>query len=440
ASLFVVDITTYGGRIDIVEKMGELLTGFDACPTAALVRNRAMSAGAFLALACDDIYMLPSSRLGAATPWLRSPEGGPANLPTKIEEKFIRDVTVSFRLLAEKKGHSGALAAGMVDPEIEVVAVRKGDDLVPMTREEYENARKGPGGRRLSEEAVIVKKGKILIMSTSEALKWGLARAQVGDGSDILDDAGLAGREVVRMTPTWGEKVARFCSSGVVVSLLITIAILALYSEMHKPSGIGGAVFLIALATFFWAQFLAGTAHPASIFIFLLGLVLILVEVFFIPGFGAAGISGIVLMLLGMVAARIPPTFFAPSKGFTLPSVRWSDLGTYALTPTLLGMVGGAVGVIVLMRLFPHIPILNRVVLKTDLGDAVVSAARAAGVENTASLLGMTGTAHTKLRPGGSARIGEKLLDVVSDGEFLEEGTPLKIVSVSGNRIVVRRA
>jgi membrane-bound serine protease (ClpP class) len=439
AALLVVDITTYGGRVDISEKMSNELAAITDFPTAALVNERALSAGALVALACDRIFMTPSSRIGAATPWVATPEGGVANLPEKVEEKFVRNATVMFRLMAEKKGRNGALAAAMVDPEIEVVAVNDGKKLVPMTREEFETAAKKPGGRLMTEESVIVKKGTILILSADEAVNWKLA-SQTASRKELLVACGLSQREVVNMIPDWGERLAEFCSSGLVVGLLVSIAMMALYVELNKPSGLGAGIFMAALATFFWANYLAGTADPISIVLFLLGLALLLVEIFFIPGFGVTGIAGIVLMLAGMVGARLPAEVFSPSlPTLTPPGLRWTWLGD-AVTPLLVGFAGGCIGIMLTLRFFPHLPFLGRLVLRTDMGAAVVSAAQAAGAISVESMTGLTGTATTKLRPGGSARIGGRLLDVVSDGDFIEAGTPVVVISAAGNRILVRRA
>ncbi len=439
ASLFIVEITTGGGRGDIMAKMGSALSEFKGAPTVGFIKEEAMSAGSYVVLACDSIYMTPGGRIGAATPWVPTAEGRPAVLPSKVEEKFIRAGTVEFRTMAEKKGHSGALAAAMVDPDLEVVATSDGTTMTPMTRDELANARKKAAGRRINEEAIIVKKGNILVMSSKDAVKWGLAKGEVRDRAEILKHAGLEGRRVLEMVPTLGEKVARFCSSGWVVSILMVIAGLALYAEFHKPTGMGAAVFFIALATYFWAQHLAGTAGLVSIIIFLLGLALLLVEVFFIPGFGFAGIGGIVLMLLGMVSARIPWGSLSPPEGLVVPSVRFSGL-IGAVAPVFIGAGLTVVGAVLIMRFFPHLPIFNRLILKANLGGAVVTCAAAAGAESVEALLGQTGVTTTKLRPGGAARFGDKLVDVVSDGEFLDAGTPVKIVTASGNRIVVRRS
>jgi membrane-bound serine protease (ClpP class) len=127
----------------------------------------------------------------------------------------------------------------------------------------------------------------------------------------------------------------------------------------------------------------------------------------------------------------------APS--FAAPQVRWTAL-LDALTPLAAGLAAGCVGILVLMHYFPRLPLLNRLVLQSDLSGAVVTAAQAAGAASPEALVGLVGTTTTTLRPGGTARFGDRLLDVVSDSDFIEAGTPVRIVSASGNRIVVRRS
>jgi len=436
AALFLIEITTDGGRVDITERMSILLTDFKGARTAIFIKDKAFSAGALVALSCDDIYIKPGSTIGSALPIQITKEG------VKVAEKLIRGTTVFFREVAKKKGHPPALAAAMVDPDIEVVEVTDGKETQLLTRDGFEKLVRKTGDRRLAEtgRSPVVKKGKILDFGAEECLAYGLAVAAPADRKALLQHAGLSGRPVVELAPSWGEKLARFCSRGVVAALLIGIAILALYTEMQKPTGIGAAIFLTALVTFFWANYLAGSAGPLSIIIFLAGLVLLLVELFFIPGFGVAGVSGIVLMLVGMAAARIPPGFFDPPKAIDVPALRWKEFFALVVYPVIGGLAGGAAGIALLMRFFPHLPLFRRLVLKADLGGAVVTAAQAADAESVEELVGLAGVTTTKLRPGGSARFGGKLLDVVSDGEFLEAGAPVKIVSASGNRVVVRRA
>jgi membrane-bound serine protease (ClpP class) len=151
-------------------------------------------------------------------------------------------------------------------------------------------------------------------------------------------------------------------------------------------------------------------------------------------------------VVLGLILARIPADLFsspAPDpagSSYEMPSIGWGGAFAGAAVPVLAGLGLGAVGIAVLMRFFPRVPILNRLVLQADLAGAVVSAGQPAGVDEPGKLVGRLGTAVTNLRPGGSARFDGRLMDVISDSEWLEAGTQLKIVSADSNRIVVRRA
>jgi membrane-bound serine protease (ClpP class) len=151
-----------------------------------------------------------------------------------------------------------------------------------------------------------------------------------------------------------------------------------------------------------------------------------------------------VLVVIGLIIARIPPDLFSPPSGggggYELPTVSWGSVLLMSVVPVVGGLGLGVLGVLVLMRFFPRLPLFNRLVLQGDLSGAVVTAAQGAGAGAPEQLVGRLGTAATNLRPGGSARFDGKLVDVISDGEWLEAGTPLKIVSADSNRIVVRRA
>ncbi len=446
AALFLIEITTNGGFITTMFNMSETLRDAGELRTATFVKKRALSAGSLIALSTDDIYMQPASVMGGATPisaipMPQQPEPNSPQAPggkppgrTPPEKKIMGTTVTYFRQVAEFKGHSPALAGAMVDPDIEVLRVKIAGTELIITRKEYEKAYPLKDKRAEHELSVLISNDEILVKGSKDLVDWGLVRAEVATREDLLRSVGLADREVVVLEPSWSEVVGRFFSGWLVTIALVVIAVLALYVELHKPTGLGAAVFLTALVTFFWANSLAGTAGPVSIVLFLVGLVLLLVEIFFIPSFGAAGIAGIAMMLLGMLTARLPQDFFNPR----IPGIRWVGVGD-AVGPLVLGLAGSVVGMALLMRFFPHLPFFNRLILKTNVGPVVVTAAQGAGTASTDELLGMTGVTSTTLRPGGTARFGDKLLDVVSDGEFLDGGTPVKIVSATGNRIVVRR-
>ncbi len=434
ALLFLIEITTDGGRVDIVRDMSLVLCNIEGLRTAAYIKDKAISAGSLVAISCDDIYIKPGSVIGSALP-IYLTDSGP-----KVAEKMIRALAVHWREIARKKGHPPALAEAMVDPDVEVVECLIDGKNEIMTRNDFEKLKRSKKDRRISEtpRSPLIAKGRILDFGPDECIEHGLALAKPANRTKLLKLAKLENSPVIELKLSWQEKLAQFCSSGIVVGLLLAIAMLALYVEMNKPTGLGAAVFLTALGTFFWASNVAGSAGGLCIFLFLLGLALLLVEIFFIPGFGVAGICGLVLMAAGIIGARIPPGFFGPSRKFITPALWW-DYITSAIGPLAFGFLGGTILILLLMRFFPKLPFFRQLIVKSDLSAAMVSVAGNLGVASSDQLLGLQGRTTTKLRPGGSAMFGSKLLDVVADGEFLEKNTPVKIIAVNSNRIVVSR-
>lgn len=442
AALFIIEITTNGGSGDIMQEISAVLLRVEGLRTATFVRSHAFSAGALVAMSCDDIYMEKGSVIGASSPVVMSAEGV-EKMPEKYERKVTEAFTRFFRAKVKEKGHSAAMAGAMVDQDAELLEVTFADGRSAlMTREEYDEVAAGLPFDKTPKTKV---RSKPLTLEYDEAVKWGLARAAVKDREEILKGAGLSGRKVIDLVPTLSDRMGRFFSSGVVVAILVALSMMALYIELNHPSGVAAGFFLLVLGLFFWANFMAGTANVVSIVLVLAGAALLAVEVFFFPGFGVAGISGAVLVLVGLVAARIPAGVFSPSPegtgGAGLPSggEMAAAIGS-AAGPVVVGLGMGALGIALLMRFFPNLPLLSRLVLTADLSGAVVTAAGPAGLERPEQLIGRTGTAHTNLRPGGTARFDGRLLDVISDGEWLEAGTPVRIVSADSNRIVVRRA
>lgn len=449
AALLLLEITTNGGRVDITQNMMEALAGSDGVRTVAYVR-RGISAGSMVALACDDIYMEKGSIIGATTPVsmdikdvVPAPSDEPEKAPDKRqreqldkhERKVMEALTRFFRAKARAKGHSPLLAAAMMDQDIDLLEVTFPDGRSAlMSREEYDKAVRAAPAGQIPQFKV---RSKPLTLESHEAVKWGLARAEVASRQELLKLAGLADRFVVELVPGWADRLSQFVSSALVTALLIAMAMLALYVELNHPSGVAAGVFLLALAMYFWANHVAGAAGGLSIVLFLAGAALLAVEIFFIPGFGVTGVLGLLLMLAGLVSARLPPNLVP--KEYRSPVGFWAGAGAAAV-PVLAGIGLGAVSIALLMRFFPRVPLLRHLVLKGDLGGAVVTAAAAAGAAGPEDLVGRTGTALTTLRPGGTARFGELLVDVVSDGEFLEAGTSVRIASADSNRIVVRRA
>jgi membrane-bound serine protease (ClpP class) len=213
-------------------------------------------------------------------------------------------------------------------------------------------------------------------------------------------------------------------------AILVLIGLLGLYVEMNTPGfGVPGMIGLAAFGVLFLASFLAGRPDWLPPLLFVVGLAMLLIELFVTPGFGVLGVAGILLLLASIVLAL--PNF----QGLPKRNFEYSEL-LQAIGITAGILVAFAICAFLLARFFPHVPILGKLVLGPSRVSDGSSHAAAARMEQGARV-GDVGETTTKLRPAGKARFGSRLLDVVTEGDFLDAGRPVKIARTQGNRIVV---
>jgi membrane-bound serine protease (ClpP class) len=388
AAAVILDINTFGGRVDAAVLIRDALLGSQV-RTVAFVNKRAISAGALISLAAERIVMADGGTIGAATP---VEFGGPGAPAKPVAEKTVSYMRKEFRATAESRKRPPLLAEAMVDADVAI-----------------------PG---------VIEKGKLLTLTTQEALKQGLADAKADRLEAVLTHLGLADAEVRRATETWGESLVRFLTHPLVSSLLMTIGILGIIVEMRTPGfGVPGSLGVASLALFFWGHWLVQLVGWEEVLLVGAGLVLLAIEIFVTPGFGVIGVLGLVALVGGLGLSLV-------GAGATW-GVVVSALGRVAAS--LLVAIAAALA---LLRFLPRLPVGRRLILPTEL------AARegfAAAPETDRAWLGKRGTAVSALRPAGIADIEGERVDVVSDGEFVEAGSPLLVVRVDGNRIVVRR-
>ncbi|AUX22512.1 membrane protein [Sorangium cellulosum] len=387
ASALILPINTLGGRVDAAIVLRDALL---ATPlrTVALVDPRAISAGALLALAAERILMAEGATLGAAAPVLAGPEGAePAG------EKATSYVRKEFRATAERRGRPPELAEAMVDEDVVVEGVV------------------GPG--------------KLLTLTTAEALELGVADARADDLGAALSWLGLEGAEIRHASPSWAERALRFLTQPVVSSLLLSLGIMGLLVELRTPGfGIPGLVGAACLVLFFWAQWLLALVGWEEIALAALGAVLLALEVLVIPGFGVAGIAGAVALIAGLSLSLV-------GAGVT------PERAVEAVAQVALSLALALAGALVALRFLPRVPAARRLILATSLGPDVAPGgpARATGPR-----VGERGLATTPLRPAGIARLGGARVDVVSEAEYIGPGEAVEVIRVEGNRVVVRRA
>jgi len=387
ADAVVLEINTFGGRVDAAVIIRDALLR-SRVRSVAFVNKRAISAGALISLAAETIVMADGGTIGAATPVQMGAPGGGAK---PVDEKSVSYMRKEFRATAESRKRPPLVAEAMVDPDVVITGV--------------------------------IEKGKLLTLTTSEALKLGVADARADSLEAVLAYLKLPGAQVRRPTVNWAEQLVRFFTHPVLSSVLMTIGILGIIVELRTPGfGVPGAVGLASLGLFFWGHWLVRLAGWEEILLVALGLVLLALEIFVIPGFGIAGVVGILALGGGLALSLV-------GVGATSALVLWA-VGRVALSLLI------AIGVsLVLLRLLPHLPYGRSLVLATDL-DA--RAGYASAPETDRKWVGTRGTAATPLRPAGIAWLQGERVDVVSQGEYIEADVPIEVVRVDGNRIVVR--
>jgi len=405
AVVFLMD--TPGGTVDAATDIVRTIQHIKV-PTYTLVENHAFSAGAIIALATPKIFMTPGSVIGDAMPIMMTPWGSVEPMPPDIKEKSVSGVAALIRSAAQQSGHNTEVAEKMVRLETEL----KIDDVVLC-----------PTGRLLTLTDVEA------FRKVGKEQKPLLSAGTVKDLRAMLQQVDLGNAEVRALEVTVAEKIARWIAA--LAPLFLMAGLLGLYIEFKTPGVIlPGILGAICLAIFFWGHHIAGLAGWEDMLLFLLGLALVITEVFFFPTMGALGIVGAALMLWALLSAMLEHLPGGPWYP-TLPELK---LPVFKLA---LGLVLAGLGVLVAGRYLPETRLFRRFVLETA---TAKEAGYQAIAEDTHALIGLTGTALTMLRPAGSAQFGERRLDVVTRGDFLPPQTPVKIVAAEGNRLVVEKA
>lgn len=374
ADYIIFELDTPGGRVDAALDIGELLRSIEI-PNAVYIVNKALSAGAYISLNADEIYMKPGTSIGAAG--VITGEGNAAD--KKTQSAWISNMTAA----AVENGRDPVYAQAMADESIDLPEYRAPE-------------------------------GEFLTLYADEALEVGYAEGIAEDRTELLHMLGLEAAKVETIQPTFAEQLARFITDPVVVPILLSIASLGLVLELYTPGfGIPGIMGLLSLLLFFYGHLIAGLAGYESIILIILGLILVVLE-FFVPG-GIMGIIGAILIVISLLLSGADIGYMAFSIGIAF-------LVSVVASVLLFKTIGLEKG------LFRHIILKDR----TTTEKGYVSNA------NRLDLIGRTGESLTPLRPSGTAVFDDERLDVVSEGSFIPANQPVKIISVEGSRIVVR--
>lgn len=438
ARTLIFEIDSPGGEMLASLNLAQAIAALEArkIQTVAYVPRQALSGAAIISLGCDDIFMHRDATIGDAGP-IEMHLGGQFE---RAPEKIVSFLRAELKKLAERKGRPVALCEAMADVSLKVFQATHRDTGRVWFMSEAEI--QASGGEWIAGPMVREANGELLLtLDGQRAHELQIAERPVADLDDLKVRLGLPPN--LRLNPVeqnWVDALVFVLNLPAVIVLLFMLGIGSLYLELHFPTGLFGIVACLCFALFFWSKFLGGTAGWLEVVLFVLGAGCLALEVFVIPGFGVFGLSGILLILSSIVMA----------------SQSWGNLEPYAdfwqLGYTLSTIFGALFAVIIaglaMGRFLPRAPMFEGMILnppgQTSATDEpqLSPELRGGGFADDATgseWFGRTGTAASLLRPAGKAEIDGRLVDVVSDGPFIPEGTPIEVIQVSGNRIVVRR-
>ncbi|TCN24661.1 membrane-bound serine protease (ClpP class) [Mesobacillus foraminis] len=374
AAAIIFEINTPGGAVDAAGEIGKLLTSTDI-QTIAFINKQALSAGAYISLNTDEIYMVPGSVMGSAA--IIDQNGNTAG--KKAESYWF----AAMRSAAAESGRDPIYALAMADEEIDLP--------------EY-----GAG------------KGELLTLTAEQALEVGYSEGTVKNMHELTEKLGFEQANIRTVDESFAEKAARFITNPVVVPILLTIGSLGLVLELYSPGfGIPGFMGLSSLMLFFYGHLVAGLAGYEAIILFIAGVVLVLLE-FFLPGGIAGGIG-----FIAIVSSLFLASGDAVHMGISL---------LIAISASII------VSILMVKVLGKRMKLFRKIILKdstsTDLGYV--------SNKNRTDLIGLKGVTLTALRPAGTVEVNGERIDVVSEGSFIQKGVKIKIVKTEGSRIVVR--
>lgn len=366
----LLEVNTFGGRVDAATEIRDLILRMET-PVITFVRERAISAGALISIAAPHIAMAQGSSIGAAE-------------PRPLDEKNVAYLRSEFESTAERHGRDPRIAGAMVDANVVI------EDLVDQ--------------------------GQILSLTANQALEFEYADVIANYRNQVLAHYELDHLEVVEIERNWAERFAGFLTDPTVSQLLLTIGFLGIVIELISPGwGIPGFVGIVAMGLFFGGRIFSGLAGFEVMIFFVLGLVLLFLELFVIPGFGVIGIVGL-LSIFGSI-------FLSYGNFYT------------ALSSIIIALLISIIVIVIFWKKFRKSSAWERFILTTredkDQGYT--------GAGSYQQLVDKEGVTTSQLRPSGIVSIDGQRYDVVSEGGYIPINTEIKVVKVEGNRVVVRK-
>ncbi len=388
ADIVILELDTYGGAVNDADDIRTRILEFEK-PVWVFINKDAASAGALISIACDSIYMAPGSSIGAATVVV----GGTGEAAPDKYQSYMRSI---MRSTAEAKGRNPKIAEAMVDQEIAIDSVTEA--------------------------------GKVLTFSTSEAIKYNFCEAQVSSVEDILKRNGVEDYEIIKFELSLSERIIKMFLNPFVSGILILVIIGGIYFELQTP-GVGFPILasIIAAILYFVPYYLNGLAANWEIVIFFVGILLLVLEVFVIPGFGIAGIAGLLLIVGSLILVMVNNDML----DFSFVD---ADEITKAVAAALTGLMAA-----VLLMFFGGVRLTQTEIFKRiSLEDTQQRSDGYTSNFDQHSYLGMTGTSYTVLRPSGKIMIDGELKDAFTRGEYIGKDRPIEVIEESGTSLKVK--
>lgn len=461
--LVVLELNTPGGALGpTLEICNEIKRIRDEGVTVyAWVNHQAYSAGTIIALATDGIVMATNATMGDCQP-ITLTESGIEAIPKEIEAKQLSPLLEELRDSIRRNGYNLNLVFSLIRPELQVFWVVNGDTgekrfvnavernalfgIEPAkdagSVEPVPDSTSTTAWRYVHEDSLLGKveqpveaSHELLTMRDRRAQAFGFSQGTVSNDAQLRAFLNIRGT-MERADLTWMEHVVDWLASPVVRAVLFMLMLLGAYAEFHAPGvSLPGAVALICLVLFLGAPYLTGFTVTWEIVVIVAGLVLLALELFVIPGFGIVGLAGFILLGFGLLSSFAPPE---PLRR------HWFDLPELPQTYNYLkqgvlvmggGFTGALVGMAVLARYLPQAPLIGRMIGRNPTREDVVCEDPYFGLAK----VGDIGRTESLLRPAGKARFGAMLVDVISQGEYIESGQKVEVIERSGNHVVVRR-
>ncbi|QNG61837.1 nodulation protein NfeD [Bacillus sp. PAMC26568] len=374
ADHIILDINTPGGAVDAALEIADTIRASDI-PVTAFIDKRALSAGAYIALNADLIYMVPGAKMGSAA--IIDLEGNTAD--KKAESLWLAEMKES----AEQNGRDSKYALAMADPDVDLPELGAG-------------------------------KGDLLTLNSDQARDVGYAEGVADNLDSLLSALKLNDAEVIDIEVSFAEKVARFVTNPIVIPILLSIGSLGLIVELYTPGfGLPGFMGLTSLFLFFYGHYIAGLAGLETVILFIVGLILVFAEIF-VPG-GIIGFIGFGAILLSFFIAT-------------------DDIGYMAFSLVVAFLVAISAAIIFVKVFGKRMNIFKKLILR----DSANTESGYVSNRNRLELIGKTGIALTSMRPSGTALIDDERIDVVTEGTYIKKDQKVKIVKVEGSRVVVR--